>query len=65
MSAYESSRQLFEWCKIPPEDLMKDGRTKVRLRILPTPRDVYEDIAATMIEELRTKNERTGAFFNS
>lgn len=56
MSAYESSEQLFEWCKIPPEDLPKDRRAKVKLRILPMPCDVYVDIATTMIEELKTNN---------
>lgn len=56
MSAYESSEQLFEWCKIPPEDLPKDRRAKVKLRILPMPCNVYVDIATTMIEELKTNN---------
>jgi len=56
VSAYESSEQLFEWCKIPPEDLPKDRRAKVKLRILPMPCDVYVDIATTMIEELKTNN---------
>jgi hypothetical protein len=49
MTAYESSEQLFEWCKIPPEDLTSDPRAKVKLRILPTSRAVHEDIANTMI----------------
>lgn len=56
MSAYESSQQLFEWCKIPPEELSHHPNAKVNVRILPKPADVYEDIATTMIEELKLNN---------
>ena len=56
MSAYESSQQLFEWCKILPEDLSNHPDAKVKLRVLPKPIDVYQDIAATMIDEIRRNN---------
>ena len=56
MSAYENSKQLFEWCKIPPEELPNHPDAKVNVRILPKPADVYEDIATTMIDELKRNN---------
>jgi glucosamine-6-phosphate deaminase len=56
MSAYESSQELFAWCRIPPEELPHHPRAKLRLRILSTPRDIYEDIAVTMIDELKSNN---------
>lgn len=56
MSAYESSEQLFEWCRIPPEDLPNHPAARVKLRILATPRSVHEDIANTMIEEVKANN---------
>lgn len=56
MFAYESSQQLFEWCKIPAEELPNHPRAKVRLRILPKPSDVYQDIATTMIDEVKGNN---------
>ena len=56
MSAYESSQQLFEWCKIRPEELSTHRDSKIKLRILPKPSDVYEDIASTMIEEVKRNN---------
>ncbi|HMD42706.1 MAG TPA: hypothetical protein VKH45_06505 [Candidatus Acidoferrum sp.] len=57
MSAYESSQQLFEWCKIPAEELPSHRHAKVKLRVLPKPSDVYEDIAATMLDEVKRNNE--------
>lgn len=56
MSAYESSQQLFSWCKIPAEELPNHPDLKVKLRILPKPEDIHEDIASTMIEELKSNN---------
>ena len=57
MSAYESSQQLFEWCKIPAEELPGHRHAKVKLRVLPKPSDVYQDIAATMVDEVKRNNE--------
>jgi len=59
MVAYESSEELFRWCRIPPEELPNHLGAKVKLRILATPRDVYEDIATTMIDELKSNNSAT------
>jgi len=56
MSAYENSQQLFEWCKIPPEELPNHPDAKVKVRILSKPADVYEDIATTMIDEVKRNN---------
>ena len=56
MFAYESSQELFAWCMISPEELPRHPKAKLRLRILSTPRDIYEDIAVTMIDELKSNN---------
>ena len=56
MFTYESSQELFAWCRIPPEELLSHPKAKVKLRVLPAPRDVYEDIATTMIDELKSNN---------
>lgn len=56
MSAYESSQKLFEWCKIPPEELSSHPLAKVKLRIVPKPSDVHQDIADTMIDEIKRNN---------
>lgn len=55
-TAYESSQELYAWCKIPPEELPNHPDAKVRFRIVPTPKDVHEDIATTMIDELKANN---------
>jgi glucosamine-6-phosphate deaminase len=56
MSVYETSSQLYEWCKIPPEALPNHPRAKVKLKILPEPQDLYVDIATTMIDEVKSNN---------
>jgi glucosamine-6-phosphate deaminase len=56
MQAYEDSRQVFEWCKVRSEDLSGHPDAKVKLRILPTPLAVYQDLAETMVEEVKTNN---------
>jgi len=53
MPAYDSSEQLFQWCKIPPHELPSHPKAKVKLKILPTPQDVHANIANTMLEELK------------
>ena len=57
MSAYESSEQLFQWCNIPPEALPDHPQAKVKLKILPTAAAIYDDLANTMVDELRRNNE--------
>ena len=56
MFAYESSQDLFSWCKVPAEELSHHPYAKVRLRILPAPSDVYNYIANEMLDELKTNN---------
>jgi glucosamine-6-phosphate deaminase len=56
MSVYETSSELYEWCRIPPEQLPNHPRAKVKLRILPEPQDLYDDIATTMIDEVKSNN---------
>lgn len=56
MSVYETSEQLFEWCKIPAEELTGHPKAKVPIRILPTPADVHREIAETMLAEVKANN---------
>lgn len=56
MSVYETSSELYEWCRIPPEQLPNHPRAKVKLKILPEPQDLYVDIATTMIDEVKSNN---------
>jgi glucosamine-6-phosphate deaminase len=56
MSSYESSEELFTWCRIPPSELPNHPKAKVKLRIVPTPQDVYTNIANTMLQELEANN---------
>jgi glucosamine-6-phosphate deaminase len=53
MPAYDSSEQLFQWCRIPRNELPNHPKAKVKLKILPTPQDVHVNIANTMLEELK------------
>jgi glucosamine-6-phosphate deaminase len=56
MFAYENSQQLFEWCKVPPQELSSHPRAKVKLKVVPKPSDVHQDIADTMIDEIKRNN---------
>jgi glucosamine-6-phosphate deaminase len=56
MSVYETPQQLFEWCKIPAQELTNHPKAKVPIRILPTPADVHREIAETMLEEVKANN---------
>ena len=58
MLAYKNSQELFEWCKIPPEKLVGHPKAKVKLKIVPTPQDVYRVFADTLFEEVKTNNEQ-------
>ena len=56
MQAYETKQELFEWCRIPAEDLPNHPRAKVKLRIVASPQQVYQEMAETMIEEVKENN---------
>jgi glucosamine-6-phosphate deaminase len=55
--AYRNSEELFEWCKIPPEELIDHPGAKVKLKIVPAPKDVYRAFADTLIEEVKRNNQ--------
>jgi glucosamine-6-phosphate deaminase len=56
MSAYNSSQELFAWCKVPPEELPDHPQAKVKLKIVPTPRAMYAEFANTLIDEVKANN---------
>ena len=57
MLAYRNSEELFEWCKIPSEELAEHPRAKVKIKIVHTPKDVYRVFADTLVEEVKRNNE--------
>lgn len=56
MFAYENSEELFEWCGVQPDQLSSHPRAKVKLKVVPRPSDVHQDIADTMIDEVVRHN---------
>jgi glucosamine-6-phosphate deaminase len=54
--AYENSKELFEWCRIPPAELPQHPAAKVKLKIVPTAQDVYRAFAQEMLEEVKSNN---------
>lgn len=56
MLAYKNSEELFAWCRIPAEELPTHPQAKVKLKIVPTPQDVYQVFADTLLEEVKTNN---------
>jgi glucosamine-6-phosphate deaminase len=54
--SYENSQELFEWCRISPEELPRHPQAKVKLQIVPTKQDVYGAFAQEMIEEVKSNN---------
>lgn len=56
MWAYKNSQELFEWCKIPVEQLPNHPKAKVKLKIVPTKQDVYRVFADTLADEVKANN---------
>jgi len=49
-------KDLFDWCRIPAEELEGHPQAKVPIRILPTPDDVHRECARTMADEVLANN---------
>jgi glucosamine-6-phosphate deaminase len=49
-------QELFEWCRIPPEDLENHPQSRFKLKIVPTKDDVYRWAAQEMLDEVRQNN---------
>ncbi len=56
MSSQIDPEQLVEWCHIPPEELANQPEAKVRLKIVSTPAEMYQEFAQVMIEEVKAAN---------
>ena len=48
--------QLFEWCRIPVDELENHSDAKVKLKIVETKEDVYHWLANDMLGELKANN---------
>jgi glucosamine-6-phosphate deaminase len=56
MTSTIDPRQLFEWCRIPAEELENHPEARVRIRILDTPDDVHRWTARDMADEVKANN---------
>lgn len=56
MPSFINPNELFEWCRVPPEELEHHPQARLKIQILPTSDDVYRWTAQEMLEEVRTNN---------
>lgn len=49
-------RQLFEWCRIPVEELENHPDAKIKIKILDTPDEVHRWAARDMADEIKANN---------
>jgi glucosamine-6-phosphate deaminase len=56
MLAYESAEELFNWCRIPAKELPNHVKAKVKLRIVASPQEVYNEFAGALIAEVKANN---------
>jgi len=54
--SYVDSSVLFEWCRIPVNELENHPERKVPIKILKTPYDVHRWVAQEMVEEVKRNN---------
>ena len=54
--SYVDSSVLFEWCRIPVNELENHPERKVTIKILKTPYDVHRWVAQEMVEEVKRNN---------
>lgn len=57
MGSQIDPRALYEWCRIPVEELESHPQARVRLRIYPTPEALYQAVADMMFEEARSARQ--------
>lgn len=56
MNSSIDPKEMLEWCRIPADELINHPDVKVKLRILPTPTDVYRDFAEEIACEIEGNN---------
>jgi glucosamine-6-phosphate deaminase len=56
MPSFLDSAALFEWCRIPANDLENHSEKKVKVKILKTPEDVHRWVAQDMVKEVKRNN---------
>lgn len=56
MTSCIDAQALFEWCRIPIEELENHPQRQVDIKILPTPDDVHRCIAREMVDEVKANN---------
>jgi glucosamine-6-phosphate deaminase len=57
MPSFINPNELFEWCRIPVEQLESHPKARFTIKILPTPDEVYRWTAREMLEEVRSNNQ--------
>ena len=56
MTSTIDPQQLFEYCRIPAEEMESHPEAKVPIKILPTPDDVHRFVARMMADEVKENN---------
>ena len=56
MTSNLDPKALFEWCRIPAEELEGHPSIKIGIKILPTAGDVHRYVASMMAEEVQHNN---------
>ena len=56
MTSSIDPQSLFEWCRIPIEELEDHPMSKIRIKILVTPDDVHRWVARDMADEVKRNN---------
>ena len=56
MPSFLDSAALFEWCRIPANELENHSEKKVKIKILKTPEDVHRWVARDMVMEVKRHN---------
>ncbi len=56
MPSFIDPDQLFQWCRIPTDQLENHPQAKVKIKILPAPDDVHRWTARQMADEVKANN---------
>jgi glucosamine-6-phosphate deaminase len=57
MTSFLDPEELFEWCRIPAEELEDHPQAKVKIKILERPDDVHRFVARAMADEVKSNNQ--------
>jgi glucosamine-6-phosphate deaminase len=56
MPSFINPEEMFAWCRIPAEELESHPEARFKIKIVPTPDDVYRWTAQEMLDEVKRNN---------